>query len=247
MNTKAHRPAPLYGGAYTADEIALCKRLYQACIKQTPDFAEIEALLRQGADPLGPADGDLDIDTHIYGELLTEAEWFEEGIHLPRITELFLRYGMDIDKPRIPYDDDDSLNPMWIFTFVMNEYSAAALKLLLDSGLSADAVGEMWGHAVDDICISRADPCGDEWDCETCTLKHIMLCASYPHIIDNDEYLRAFLMTDSNSYDLQKFRAWDDFSYSYEAPNAENGAEGYIALVKISEKASGKEVWRFVL
>ena len=42
-----------YVNAYSPEEHALNKRLYEECSKSDIDFAEVEALLIQGADPLG--------------------------------------------------------------------------------------------------------------------------------------------------------------------------------------------------
>ncbi len=39
---------------------------------------------------------------------------------------------MDIDNPRIAYDEDYSKNPLCFFTFAANENGIAALKLLLE-------------------------------------------------------------------------------------------------------------------
>lgn len=50
---------------------------------------------------------------------------------------------MDISNPRVPYDGDNSLNPMWEFAFVMNENSVYALEMLLDNELSAEILGEI--------------------------------------------------------------------------------------------------------
>ena len=42
-----------FEGTYTAEEIELNKKLYEECSKKTVDYAVVEDLLRQGADPLG--------------------------------------------------------------------------------------------------------------------------------------------------------------------------------------------------
>lgn len=236
-----------FEGTYTQEEVDLNNRLYEECSKEKLDVNAIEDLLKRGADPLGAtAISGWDLLDHIYGEIVCDSQ-DSDSINLPLITEIFLKYGMDIDNPKIPYDDRDSLNPMWQFAFVMNENSVYALEKLLDSGLSADSVGEMWGHAACDMLnIECGDPCNDEfWNYE-CTwfMKCLMLCASYDHVLDNDEYLRKFINYSSNNYDIHKFRKWNDFYYVFDTSNCKGEPELRNSIVKIFDVESNKEVWR---
>lgn len=236
-----------YEGIYTEEEIALNNQLYAECSKETLDCEAIEYLLKKGADPLGgTAVSGWDLLVHIYGEIVSESQG-SKSINLPRITELFLKYGMDIDHPRIPYDDDNSLHPMWEFAFVMNENSVYALKMLLDAGISADAVGEMWGHATFDmINIHCGDPNDDEfWNYECVWLiKMIMLCASYDHVLDQDEDLRKFIGCAYNHYDIKKFREWDNYRYEFDTSRCSGSPELYKSVVNIIEVDSNEVVWR---
>ena len=112
-----------YEGAYTPEEIELNNRLYDECSKENIDFEVVEDLLKQGADPLGAtAEYGWGLMEHVYDEIVCDSQ-DNDSIYLPKLTELFLKYGMDIDNPRIPYDNDDSINPLWSFTFVANENS----------------------------------------------------------------------------------------------------------------------------
>ncbi len=241
---KAHTSG--FEGIYTEQEIILNNKLYEACSKPEPDYDEIERLLQQGADPLGAtAVSGWGLLEHVYGEVLCESQ-DSNSINLPRITELFLKYGMDIDHPRIPYDDDNSLHPMRQFAFVMNENSVYALEMLLDKGLSADAVGEMWGHALFAmINVCCGDPVNDEfWNYEcTWVLKLIMLCASYDHVRENDEDLRNFIGCSYNNYDLHKFRKWNDFYYVFDTSRCERRPELYQSVVNIYHKETNDKVW----
>lgn len=82
---------------YTAGEVELNNRLYEECLKDPLDCAKIEELLRQGANPLGAmAVSGWDLLAHVYGEVVYEL-YDSFGKNLPRITELFLKHGMDID------------------------------------------------------------------------------------------------------------------------------------------------------
>ena len=236
-----------YEGTYTVEEIELNNQLYTECSKEVLDCETIEELLKKGADPLGAtAVSGWGLLDHIYGEILCDSQ-DSKSINLPRITELFLKYGMDIDNPKIPYDDHNSLHPMWQFAFVMNENSVHALKMLLDAGISADAVGEMWGHATCDLInISCGDPNNDEfWNYECVWLmKMVMLCASYDHILNQDEELRKFIGYSYNDYDIEKFREWENFRYEFDTSRCEKSPELYKSVVHIFEIASNKEVWR---
>lgn len=231
-----------FEGTYTAEEISLNQRLRHACTNEIVDFALVESLLQQGADPLGGlAESGLDLMDHVYGEILCDGD----SKNLPRITELFLQYGMDIEKPRIPYDDDDSLHPMWCFAFVQDEYSARALKMLLDSGLSADSAGAMWGHSIGDILqFYDVDPNSTGNDTCTWALKLMLLCASYDHVLDNDPDLQKEIGCAYNSFDTHLFRDWNRFTYTYDTSRCHPQPELYRSVVHVYDTVSQKEVWK---
>ena len=235
-----------YIGTYTKEEIELNKKLYDECCKEVIDFAAVEELLKAGADPLGGAEAEgMDLLDHIYGDLVGGSQ-YNDSADLPRITELFLKYGMDIDKPKIPYDGHNSINPAWDFAFSTNENSIVALKMLLDNGLSADSFGLFWGHALCDFFhIECGDPQNDEfWNHEcTWTFKMMLLGASYDHILSNDKELKDFLCCDYNNYDIYNFRNWDNFEYYFDASHCEKSPELYKSIIHIYEKVSGKEAW----
>ena len=236
-----------FEGLYTAREIKLNQELYKECTKDTLDFAAIECLLKQGADPNGPCDGSgWDVLDHLYGELICFSQ-DNISIYLPEITELFLKYGMDLDHPRIPYDGENSLNPMWNLAFITNENTIIALKMLLDYGISAESFGQFWGHAMTDfVHIECGDPENDEfWNYQcTWTLKMLMLGASYDHILNNDEDIKEFICCDLNDYDIHSFRDWNRFEYRYDTSHCQYYPELYGSVIRIYEKDSGKEVWK---
>ncbi len=236
-----------YEGTYTAEEVELNKKLYEECSKEVLDRVVIEALLKQGADPLGAtAVSGWGLLDHIYGELVGDSQ-DSKSVNLPSITELFLKYGMDVEKPRVPYDGDNSLHPMWEFAFVMNENAIYALKMLLDNGLSADGAAEMYDHSLSDMidleCGNPNDGGFWEYEC-TWTMKMIMLCASYDHIINTSENFCELICCHRNNYDLHKFRQWNDFYYVFDTSRCEKWPELYKCVVKIHEKKTDKEVWK---
>ena len=235
-----------YEGTYTPEEIELNKKLLEACAEDATDFAYIEELLKHAADPLGgTALFGWDLLIHIYGDVVGNSQE-SNSVIIPRLTELFLKYGMDVDNPRIPYDNDNSLNPLWEFAFATNENSIIALKLLLDHGLSADSFAEFWDHSMGDFFLS---PCGDpqndehlNYEC-TWTFKMLFLGASYDHIFENDEHLRKFICCENNSYDMHKFRNWNEYEYYFDTSHCKDKPELYGSIVHIFEKQSGSKVW----
>jgi len=235
-----------YEGAYSPEEIELNKKLYEACSKDEIDFALVEDLLKQGADPLGGTAvcgwGLLD---HIYGEVVYDSQ-DSNSANLPKITELFLKYGMNVDAPRVPYDGGDSLNPLWELAFVKNENSIVALKMLLDHGLSADSFAELWGHSMGDfLYCSCGDPQNDVFWNKACVwaFKMLLLGASYDHIFKGDEEIGDFICCSYNTGDIHMFRNWDDFEYSFDTSHCKIEPELYGSTVHIFSKKTGEEVW----
>lgn len=236
-----------YEGTYTPEEIELNKKLFDVCSKEHIDFAVVEDLLKQGADPLGGTElcGWSLLD-HIYGDVIRGSQDFN-SVELPQLTELFLKYGMDVDKPRVPYDGFNSINPLWEFTFVTNENAISALKLLLDHGLSADSFAEFWDHSMTDFFdICCGDPQNDEfWNYECIwTFKMLLLGASYDHILEKDEELREFICCDFNTYDVHNFRNWDKYEYFFDTSHCNKKPELYKSIIHIYEKDTGAEVWK---
>ena len=233
-----------YSNDYERKEIELNKRLCEACMNDPIDFTLVAELLEQGADPLGGTGQD-GTDC-VYNEVL---DYFldSDGENLPRLTELFLQYGMDVDHPRVPYDDCNSSHPLWSFSFASDESATVALKMLLDHGLSADGFAKFWDHAMTDYFhCACGDPVGDEFWNQSCvrTFKMLLLGASYDHILDNDEILREFICCDFNTYDVHKFRNWNDFAYTFDTSHCRRGPELYGSVVRIYEKTTHTEVWK---
>ncbi len=229
-------------GVYASNEIKLNKRLYDECMKEDVNFVLVEELLGQGADPLGAtAECGWDLLLHIYGEVAFQSREMDSK-NLPQITELFLKYGMDIGKPRIPYGDN-SLHPLRYFPF--NENAIISLKMLLDDGVKADDVGEFWaGEAFDQINVVREDPNGECSQRFNCFAKMLMLIASYDHILEADEYLRKFIGCHYNAYDVHKFREWNNFYYKFDTSHCEQHPELYKSVIRIYEKQTNKQVWK---
>lgn len=235
-----------FEGAYTPEEIELNKKLKEECCKDDIDFELVEELLKQGADPLGgTAICGWDLLEHVYGEAIS-ASIDTDCVNLPRLTEVFLKYGMDVDNPRVPYDDDESLHPLWFFSFRPNENTLLALKMLLDHGLSATAFGEFWGHSLLDFSIIECgDPENDEFWNEQCvwTLKMMLLGATYDRVLEDDAGLREYICCSLNKNDVHIFRDWDDFEYHFDTSHCSRYPQLDESIIHIFSKKSGDEVW----
>ena len=235
-----------YEGLFTSEQVELNNLLYEQCTKETLDIGAIENLLKKGADPLGATDvsgwGLLD---HIYFEIILYSPE-SNHVNLPKITELFLKYGMDVSKPKVPYDGDNSLHPMIGFSYYPNENTIVALKMLLDNGLDAESAAKFWHKAIyDEINVCKDNPDDSEWkDLFIWMFKMIMLTASYDSILDNDEGLCDLIGCSYNSYDTHKFREWDNYRYEFDTSRCKRFPELYKSVVNIYEIATGKAVWK---
>ena len=241
----------------------LDQALLSACISTLPDYAQIEDLLRQGADPMGsvsfggelrnlyPAVVDHYLDLGHRNQLFNDTVFFgsERYVsgHLAVITELFCKNGMDISKPSIPYDGDDILNPLISFSFYGDGHLDEPLKVLLDHGLSVDDAAKCWDYAFSDQ-VHVVGHLDDDFEREAFfdVLKKLFLIASYPHIWQNDPALRSFLEADQNNYDVSSFRDMDRFCFSIDVSTCEKGyPRSFKSTVTVFEIETGRPVWKF--
>lgn len=250
-NNREREETQKYEGKYTSEEIKLNKKLYEECSKEVIDFELVEKLLKQGADPLGPTQGgEWNELAHVYEEIMSETDP-DNGEQLPRITELFLKYGMDVEHPRVPYDGGNSINPLWSLGLGLGEHSLETLKLFLDRGISVDSFGEFWSTAMGDLIdVECGGPIGNEFWNRVCvlSLKATMLAASYDYMLNGYEHLRKFIGYSYNNYDIHKFRNWNNYSYEFDTSHCDRYPEYpelYKSVVTIYENESKKEVWKF--
>lgn len=235
-----------YEGTYTAEEIELNIQLYAECSRDPLNCEAIEALLEKGADPLGARVGSgWGLLGHIYEQLVRDSQK-SGSVNLPIITELFLKHGMDVAKPRVPYEHMNSLHPMWSFAFVPNENSIVALKMLLDNGLDADSAAQFWHHSMyGQIDEYRFDPNDPEYaDWFIWSFRMLMLIVSYNHILEDDDELKSFVGCSYNRYDTLRFRDWNNYRYEFDTSRCERKPGLYKSVVRIFETASDTEVWK---
>lgn len=244
------------------DTLALNARLLAACTTDLfhPDYALIDALLSEGAQPLGRVTDEYGDPSCPYtGIVEAFLDHASDKVCPPeplyKMTELFLRHGMDISKPDASFyieETGDKLHPLWLFAFESYDLLLPTLRLLLDNGLRAEDAAECWNHiAVDYTFASESfDKTSDDTSKGESIREEvakIMLIASYPHILDADEDLRSFIWYDYNdkNYDLTRFREWDDFVCTVDTSHCDGEPETARSVVTLVEKASGRAVWTF--
>lgn len=237
MGTLRHYIDPNdYLDAYSPEEIELNSKLYKECIKTDPDFDYIERLLTKGADPLGPysADSHWDLLGHGLSDLIWES--CDTRKNLPELTRLFLHCGMDIDHPRIPYDNENSLSPLWHLGYCENEEVVEIMSILLDSSISIASIDVFLHH----FCEFYEDENPNEVvPVEYIVfLKTLMLIASYDYVYQTVHDYKDFIRAEENDYDVHKFRRFDGFKYIIDNPKL------FGSTVRIVELKSGRTVWK---
>ncbi len=232
----------------------LDQRLFRACTAQPVRLDEAEALLRQGARPLGAFtlsgywdemyldDEDYadNVYTAVLGCLLSGKE---TAPAVYDVTALFLRYGMDLEKPAIGYDGGEHPHPLACLALPSGGAGLKTLSLLLENGLSAEQAAVCWKRAVSDLpllCEGADDPFVGELLCD-CAGK-LLLTASFPHVLQADAALRETIWYGRNDFDPARFRDWEAFSVEPGPVPCESAA---LALLTIREKDTDTPVWRF--
>lgn len=224
----------------------LNQMLLDECLKNEPDYKKIEELLTKGANPLGIIPSAGNCNDIVFCNIVDQYIDFDfDSEVFPKVTELFLKHGMDVSKPYIAYEECGESNPLWAFAFYSGEYALQTLRLLLEYGLDADSARECWNHILFDYinwgCLEDAFDYEKIYD----VIRKIMLIASYPHVLQNDEELQKVIWLECNTYDLKAFRNWDDFSFDIDSSYWSETPHVYKSIVTIIEKTTGKKVWRF--
>ena len=219
--------------------------LLDECLEEKPNYQRIEALLKNGANPLGTVQSAGNCSDIVFCNIVDQYIDFDSEA-FPKITELFLKNGMDVSTPDVAYEDCGESNPLWMFAFHSGEYALQTLRLLLDYGLDADSARECWDHILFDYYNCWGD-LEDEFCYEMLydAIRKIMLIASYPHVLQNDNALQKVIWLECNNYDLNAFRNWNDYSFDIDSSYWIEAPQVYKSIVTIIEKATGKKVWKF--
>lgn len=224
----------------------LNNRLLLACTESFAGYRQIDELLTAGAEPLGLVWNDFGGKDNLYGVVVDYYFTCEEYSKLFEITKLFCQHGMDLSKPSVPYDDAMILNPVSLFTILMNDEVLPTLKYLLDYGLDAESAFSCWHHAVEYwFFVDGSMKSKSSREQIISDLRKILLIASYPYILDNDEYLQEIVCLHQNDYDITRLRDWINYDITIdttrcaaEFPNVCN------SLFTLIDKESGQEVWK---
>lgn len=247
------------------EALALNKKLMEACL--ACDFAGVEALLEQGADPLGSCTA----DGHGNDELVLES-LFMEAIHfgdsedadrmgkaLPELVRIFLAHGMDIPARQAAMDknDENYIRPLWNLAFCSNEAGLKTLSVFLEHGLDASSAEDLVEHILvdfdfcygsngkDDRQLTDDDFQGETFD----DLKMVMLAASYPDVLNNSPYLQECVdLTENDPEKLIGFRNWNDFDYRIDWSVRREPPGVLIAgLLTIRDRRTGEDVWNVIV
>ena len=222
------------------------QKLYLACTESFDGYDAIQKLLETGASPLGRVLDKQGYPNNLYDSVLEYCCGHELFARLTGITELFCRYGMDIASPEEPYDDSNIINPLWSFAFYFEGQLLPPLKCLLEHGLDADSASKCWGHALTDLYYCDGDLNDDlSYEMLFNTIRKILLIASYPHILENDPELRELIWFSQNTYNVQRFRVWDEYYYDIDTSRCKGAPEAYHSLVTVKEVITGQPVWQF--
>ena len=214
------------------------------------DLIEVEELLRQGADPLGSSDA-ADPGESVLGELFCFS-MDDEAIAatMPELLELFFAHGMDIGARNIP-DDADNIHPLWDLAFADTESGLNILATLLEHGLDCRSAEILVEHILTDLKLCRVYDDDDKWwrGCGCCSLKMVMLAASYPNILENSGYIADCIsLAQNDAARLIGFRDWNRFIYQIDlSTSCHTPHDLYGATVRIRKKGTGEVVWTMVI
>ncbi len=240
----------------------LNEELLKAVTADRMDYEYIELLLDEGADPLGPLKSDKEETTIGYIFTCGNDSYHyktETGSHheklsdrYPKIMSFLIEKGFDCSRFAPSYDDDKNFE-MWCLAFSISKGSCEALKIMIENGLKASAIEDFICHFIMDaeMCDgSEVDRCYEHhliW-----AFKMIMLCASYPHILNESEYLRKIIEMDTtnhgNDYNLDKFRDYNAYKYRFDYSTLDNIPHGVRnARVEVIEIDSNRVVWEMYI
>lgn len=234
--------------------------LYNVITSPQIDYKKIADLLQKGADPLGPL---IDEDETAIGELFCNAGWdwnsdaklYDDlskeclSDRLPKILEVFIENGFDCSR-FLPSEDGERNLELWSLTFSISEGECRAMKIMIENGLPIPALEDFISHFyVDSEMCDGSEMTDDYEEYLTWAFKTIMLCASYPEILDKSEYLRDCIEMNTtnmgNNYNLTKFRKVDDYLYSFDLSTLDNEPYGMRNVtVEVREKATKELIWK---
>lgn len=220
-------------------ELQLNSQLYEEAIKCEVDYSTIEELLKKGASPTDIYDYDYCGDT-VFSQIVNDRESKAE---LPKLTELFLRYGMNINATV-----NDCLHTL---TWIRNIYGFETMQQLFETKMSwldaesyiGDMVGDMWQFEE----FNSDD--SDSMESLFWAMRETMyLAALFADDFEKCEWAYKLIRPDLNkNTSLKEFLDWDKFDYEYIADEAtanhrNNSLDGKMIIIK--RKRNKEIVWK---
>ena len=231
-------------------DVQLNALLCQAVTAEEIDFPLVEKLLKAGADPIGRCSEE-DEDENAFGEALVNAQGngndyysvdLKWAAQLPKLTQLFLEHGMDIEKC-----EWDLLHYL---TWLRHEYGIETLKLLLEHNLSPDYADYFVEDLIGDMLqFEPLDMNNAYWVGSVIwALKMVMLTAAFnKDRLEECVCIRHLIEPENNpETDLGMFIEWNNFIYGIEIPfdkKDEDGLDG--CRINITNTDSAARVWSF--
>lgn len=229
--------------------------LAKACDAEDYDYKHIEDLLKRGANPMGIISWTgLDHDIYrstVYTYALQSAFYHiwhgnPDNDDVYKLTELFIRYGMDITSPEEPYSykEDCYDDPLLLLGRTINSSIYRALKLLLDKGITSHQL-EAYLHELEEM-LSNGDACILDsrgiWVLEDYTSK-LLLIASYPQYAMSEK-LQSMIWYHVNKTNPAIFRDWNNYETSVDTTFYDGGWASDRAIIIVKDKTTDTEVWR---
>ena len=207
------------------------------------DYTAAEKLLNSGARANGAVLCKKGVTHNLYWVVLDTC-WYEDE-NLYKITELLLRYGLDIEHPDIPYDDKEEPHPLSAcIAYLEGEYALQTLKALLEKGLGPYQASFCWRVLLTYLHEGYFGASNEKMKIDFA--QKILLIASFPNILDRDRRLRAAIWYDQNQYDTTRFREWHNFTYKVMNEHVNGQYENSIEeFINVYDKKTGELVWHF--
>ncbi|SOC16437.1 hypothetical protein [Pseudobutyrivibrio ruminis] len=226
------------------EQIKINKALYDAMEKDK--YTEIKKLINGGANPLDSHD-DRDLEDSPLAKFLFFASMHvEDNPGSTRITNMFSLLIENHLLDYIIYDEDGSDNlPLWDLEFCCSKDAAVALKKILDAGYTGLSVNELVEHFWTDLFLAdfmefegwKTDA-HIEWG-----IRMMMLVASYPEILDKNEYIqRCVELKENKASNISFFRNIDGYSIEYDEYTCVE--DNKMTGLTVNMKVNNKLIWK---
>ncbi len=191
------------------EQLHLNARLHDECCKQHISFKRIEQCLIDGADP----NGFYDDNWHVFEDIICFCKY--EKKRIIKITELFIKYGMDFSEweKKDEFNEIEN-NPLWDMAFYPNELSTQVLAKVLEAGAGHDCILDLVDHIFEELDYDWFEGLDcDESRCIWC-LRMLMLCAAYDKVLSNGEWFYKWVRQGIPKYpDLSIFKDYMAIDY----------------------------------